>query len=71
MPIKYAVLWGQRGVRSFRKLSRAKSFARAKANKTKKKVEIDKVETHPKARVGQTDWSQSHHSFVSPRKRRK
>jgi len=71
MATKYAVLWGQRGVKDFRKLSIAKKFARTKANKSKKKVEIDKIKTYPKARKGETDWSQSHHSYVSPRRKRK
>lgn len=63
---RYAVLWGQRGSKGFYKLPRAKEFARKKANKLGKSVEIDRITTYPKAKAGQVDWSQKYYSTVKP-----
>jgi len=68
--ISYAVLWGKTGVKDFRKFTNAKKFARRKANKIRKRVEIDKIERYPWAKKpGMTDWSQSLHRYISPKKR--
>jgi hypothetical protein len=66
--VDYAVLWGEEGIRGFRKLPLAKKFAQKKANKLRKKVEIDKIRRFAHAKPGETDWTQSHHSFVKPKK---
>ena len=71
MAKRYAVLYGQTGVKDFRLLKNAKKFAKVKATKLGKRVEIDKIMTNPRARQGEIDFSQSHYRFVNPRKRRR
>lgn len=70
MAKKYVALFGKQGTKDFRKVKRARAFAQSKANKTGKTVEIDRVTTYPKARPGQTDFSQRHHAYVKPKRRR-
>lgn len=68
---EYAVLWGKTGYKGFRKLRRAKLFAKLKANKIKKEVEINEITTYPRARVGEVDWSQTYHSSAYPQLRKR
>ena len=62
----YAVLYGQRGAKEFRKLKPAEKFAKQKATIRRERTEIDVIHTYPRAKAGETDWSQSHLKYVRP-----
>jgi len=57
----YVVLWGKTGAEDFDTLAEARSFAREKANQTRKTVEIDRVRT-----INGQFAGQSPHSKVKP-----
>jgi len=72
MAISYAVLYGQRGIKDgFRSKQRALAFAKKKANKTKKSVDLDRITTYPRAKAGQTDWSQTTIKTIKPDRKKK
>lgn len=59
MPVRYAVLYGDYGVKNFRKKSNAVAWGKKKVCASKyRKVYVDKITTYPKARRGEMDWSQ-------------
>jgi len=60
----YVVEWGKTGKKKFRKLDRAESFSQAKANKTGKTVDIDKVVEKQKPHV----ITRSHYKYIKPKK---
>jgi hypothetical protein len=68
----YAVLWGAEGAKGgFRKIKSARKFAKEKAIKIRKPVEIDKITSYypPIASIvgsGRTDWSQGFYETVLP-----
>ena len=66
--MRYAVMIGDNDTQGFRSLPRAKLFAQRLANKSGKKVVIDKITDYPNAKVGETDWSQGFLMNVSPKK---
>ena len=70
MTTRYAILYGSKGVKDFRKKSNALKFGIKKSNILRKMVYLDKITTYPKARVGMTDFTQRTVKIIKPKRRK-